>query len=354
MKKVNEWLQRYFASDEAIVLTIILVVSILTFWLLGAILAPVMAAMVIAFVMQGAVVFLEDKQIPSRIAIYIVYLSFLALFVFFLISLLPLVWRQLASLLNYQLPLMLTEGKALVVMLPERYPDVVTQEQAVALVNYASTKLASMGQMVLSFSISKIPNLMGILVYLVLVPLLVFFFMKDKDQLSDWGLSFLPKQRPRITEIWLEMNSQITNYIRGKFIEILIVGGATYVCFVILGVNYAALLGLIIGLSVVVPYVGAAVVTLPVIAVAYFQFGAGGWGSEFVNVMLAYGIIQALDGNVLVPLLFSEAVNLHPVAIIVAILVFGGFWGFWGVFFAIPLATLIKALYNSWPERHEA
>jgi putative permease len=67
--------------------------------------------------------------------------------------------------------------------------------------------------------------------------------------------------------------------------------------------------------------------------------------------MLAYGVIQALDGNVLVPLLFSEAVNLHPVAIIVAVLFFGGLWGVWGVFFAIPLATLVKAVLYAWPSR---
>ena len=62
-----------------------------------------------------------------------------------------------------------------------------------------------------------------------------------------------------------------------------------------------------------------------------------------------YLVIQALDGNVLVPFLFSEAVNLHPVAIILAVLFFGGIWGVWGVFFAIPLATLIKAVISAWP-----
>ena len=71
-------------------------------------------------------------------------------------------------------------------------------------------------------------------------------------------------------------------------------------------------------------------------------------------LMLAYLIIQALDGNVLVPLLFSEVVNLHPVAIIFAVLVFGGLWGFWGVFFAIPLATLFKAVVTAWPVSHAA
>jgi hypothetical protein len=68
-------------------------------------------------------------------------------------------------------------------------------------------------------------------------------------------------------------------------------------------------------------------------------------------VLIVYGIIQGLDGNVLVPLLFSEANDLHPITIILAILVFGGLWGFWGVFFAIPLATLVKAIYNAWPRQ---
>ena len=72
-----------------------------------------------------------------------------------------------------------------------------------------------------------------------------------------------------------------------------------------------------------------------------------------VKYRLSYFVIQFLDGNVLVPILFSEAVNLHPLAIIVAILVFGGLWGFWGVFFAIPLATLVKALINVWPIHDE-
>ena len=70
--------------------------------------------------------------------------------------------------------------------------------------------------------------------------------------------------------------------------------------------------------------------------------------------MVVYGIIQALDGNVLVPLLFSEAVKIHPVAIIVSVLIFGGLWGMWGVFFAIPLATLVKAVFTAWPSKTHA
>jgi putative permease len=106
------------------------------------------------------------------------------------------------------------------------------------------------------------------------------------------------------------------------------------------------LLAALVGVSVLVPYIGATVVTIPVAIVAFFQFG---WTTEFAWVMGIYAVIQALDGNVLVPLLFSEVVNLHPIAIIVAVLFFGGLWGFWGVFFAIPLATLVKAVMDAWP-----
>ena len=79
------------------------------------------------------------------------------------------------------------------------------------------------------------------------------------------------------------------------------------------------------------------------------------WGftAQFSYLIFFYILIQALDGNLLVPYLFSEKLNLHPLVIIVAVIIFGGLWGFWGVFFAIPLATLVKAIINAWPNLEE-
>jgi putative permease len=189
-----------------------------------------------------------------------------------------------------------------------------------------------------------------LLVYLILVPLLVFFFLKDKGLIIGWFSSFLPQDRSLASRVWRDMDLQLGNYVRGKFWEILIVGSVTFVSFAILDLKYAILLAALVGVSVLVPYIGAAVATIPVAVVAYFQWG---WGTDFAIVLVVYGIIQALDGNVLVPLLFSEVVNLHPIAIIVSVLVFGGLWGFWGVFFAIPLATLVNAVLCAWPRAPE-
>ena len=164
--------------------------------------------------------------------------------------------------------------------------------------------------------------------------------------MRNWLASFLPTQRAVLSSVWHEMDDQLANYVRGKVVEILIVGAAAYVLFAFMGLNYSVLLAIMVGFSVLIPYIGATLVTIPVALVGYVQWGLG---TDFYTLVVAYLILQALDGNVLVPLLFSEAVNLHPVAIIVAVLVFGGLWGFWGVFFAIPLATLIKAILNAWP-----
>ena len=204
---------------------------------------------------------------------------------------------------------------------------------------------AEVGELV-TFSVTSAVTLLTVGIYLILVPFLVFFMVRDEDRILTWMGGFLPRERQLTDTVWAEVNEQIANYIGGKAWEILIVGVVSFIIFSFLDLQYAVLLAAVTGLSVLVPYVGAAVVTLPVALVAYFQWG---FSSDFVQVMVAYGVIQALDGNVLSPLLFSEVVNLHPVAIIVAILVFGGMWGFWGVFFAIPLATVTHAVIRAWP-----
>jgi putative permease len=274
-----------------------------------------------------------------------VFALFIGLLTMILLILLPLVWRQLSSLVS-ELPRMLGEWQALLLQLPERYPQLIGQQQILQLTETLQGEMGHLGQWALNVSLSSLPLMATFVIYLVLVPILVFFFLKDGRQIGAWMAAFLPSERPLMTHIWHEMHLQIANYIRGKVIEIFIVGVVSYVAFMWLGLNYAALLALLVGLSVLVPYIGAAVVTFPVLLIGLFQWGLG---DQLFILVVVYFTIQALDGNVLVPILFSEVVSLHPVAIIGAVLLFGGLWGFWGVFFSIPLATLCKALLDAWP-----
>ena len=342
---IKKWLDQFFADEEALILLLLIFGCLLLVITMGGVLAPVIASIIFAFLMQGVIVQLTRRNVPKPVAVGVAYTLFIGAFVAVLFLLMPLAWQQMANLFQ-ELPAMIAQGQQLLLILPERYPDLISHQQIQELVGLTKSELGGVGQWILSFSFSNISTVVGLLIYIILVPILVFFFLRDRASILAWFAGFLPQRRPLLDQVWVEMNDQVANYMRGKAIEIIIVGAVSFIAFAVLGLNYAALMALAVGLSVLIPYIGAAVVTIPVAMVGFFQWGAS---SEFITLMVVYGIIQALDGNVLVPLLFSEAVNLHPVAIILAVLIFGGLWGLWGVFFAIPLATLIKAVLNAWP-----
>ena len=344
---INTWYKRYFTDPQASLLVILVVLGLVIFLIMGKMLAPLLAALIIAYLLEGAVSKLEQRDITRFVSVNIVYFIFLIFMGYILFGLMPLLSKQVSQFFQ-EVPEMVRNVQSLLLRLPEQYPDMISEEYVWELNSNIRDNLSDLGQNVLSVSLASVPAVVSILVYLILVPLMIFFFLKDKKIVIEWTANFLPKDRQLVNEIWVEMDAQIGNYIRGKFNEILIVGSVSYIAFVILGLNYAFLLAMIVGLSVLIPYIGAAIVTLPIALVGYFQWGVTS-DYNFTWLMISYFVIQFLDGNVLVPILFSEAVNLHPLAIIVAILVFGGIWGFWGVFFAIPLATLVKALINVWP-----
>ncbi len=346
MKEVlTRWYQRYLSEEEAVILLVMLTVAFAVMLLFGDILAPVLVAVILAYLMQGVANVLRQRGLPGELSVAFSTLLFLGGFLAVLFGLAPLVWRQLVALVR-EAPAIIEAWRKVLVTLPEEYPVFFTQQQVNELTAAIQAEMASVGQILVTKGLSSIPSVLAATVYLILIPLMVFFFLKDREQLTGWFADFLPTKRPLLERIWSELNLQFANYARGKGIEVLIVGSASYVVFAIFSLNYAALLGLLVGFSVIVPYIGAALVTIPVVVVAYFQFGVT---PDFYWVVGAYLLIQVLDGNVLVPLLFSEAVNLHPVAIVIAVLFFGGLWGFWGVFFAIPLATLVNAILSAWP-----
>jgi len=343
---IEGWINRHFSNEEAIFLVFFFIVGFSLLLLFGGILAPVLTGLVLAFLLQGMVAKLVALSVPRLGAIYLTFLLFVGVVTGMLLFLLPLVWSQLTAFAE-ALPNIIEKLQGAIRELPEAFPALVDSVQVDTWLELAGGELGDLGRSLVETTVTQLPSVVAWLIYLILVPISVFFFLKDGRSFMHWFGSLLPSNRPLLNQVGEEMNVQIANYIRGKVIEIFIVGSVCYITFTVLGLNYAALLAILVGLSVLIPYVGAAIVTIPVMLVGYIQWG---WNLDLVWLLVSYSIIQALDGNVLVPLLFSEANDLHPIVIIIAVLFFGGIWGFWGIFFAIPLATLVKAIMNAWPK----
>jgi putative permease len=350
LQLIRDWIDRHFSDPQILVLAFMLVIGFVFIIMFGDMLIPVFASIVIAYLLDGMVVRLARFKVPRMLSVLVVFLVFLACLLLLIIFLLPLLSRQIAQLVQ-QLPMMLTVGQSELMRLPERYPEIVSQAQIKQVLDFIGFELTTLVKRLLSLSIASVRGVIAILVYLILVPLMVFFMVKDKQKILAWLANILPDNRLLANQVWIEVNQQFGNYIRGKIWEILIVWSVSYVTFKLLGMQLTMLVSLMVGFSVLVPYVGVTVIFLPVALFAYFQWGLG---NQFFYALVAYAIIQLLDGNLLAPLLLSEVVNLHPVAIIVAVLLFGGLWGIWGLFFAIPLATLVHAVIKALLNRRAA
>ncbi|WP_194755447.1 AI-2E family transporter [Aliidiomarina indica] len=346
---IRDWFSRKFSDPNAITLTLLLVIGFGLIVLFGTVLAPILVAIALAYLLEWPVSRLERigfKRIYAVLLVFMLFISFALMSVMFLM---PVIWQQSVNLLS-ELPLIAQAWREMMEGVEEIAPAFIDASQLQLFTDKVNDRLLQFGQGLLERSLNTLVLLAVVLVYLIIVPLLVFFMLKDKVLLLEHFNRVLPEQRRLISQVGSEMNLQIMNYIRGKAVEIVIVGVVTYIVFSMFDLRYAALLATLVGFSVLVPYIGAAVVTIPVALVGLFQFGIS---ATLLWLIVAYLIIQALDGNVLVPILFSEAVSLHPVYIIAAVLIFGAIWGFWGVFFAIPLASLVKAVITALSTRRD-
>lgn len=346
---IQAWFKRYFSDPQAAVLLLMLVIICLVITLFGSVLAPLLAGLILAYLLDAVVSPLHRYcHLPRWLSVMLVFVVFIGLFVLFFIWLLPLLYRQLSQLIA-EIPNAMARFQYFLHTLPEKYPllsqygvdEIITSVKT----SFSSGKATDLTKAVFSFSINSLPSIVTWFVYVILVPLLALFFIKDKKNVINWAMQFAPRDRGLLVKVYYEMQKQLGNYVRGKALEVLIVWVATYIGMRVFNLNYASLLSFFVGLSVIIPYIGIVIATIPVVIVGIVQYGVD---ATFVYMISVYAIIQILDGFVLVPLLFSEVINLHPIAIIVSVVFFGSIWGFWGLFFAIPLATLVNVLISAW------
>ncbi len=348
MNLVSDWFRKTFADTQVVLLMLVLVITVLLGVMFAKMLAPAIAAIVIAFLLDGPITWLKKHGARPSIAFISVYLGFIMVSLIAVLAVIPPLVQQIGQFIR-DTPAMVASMQGALLSLQTSFPEIISETQVQNWFARLGNEVANVGPRLLQISVTGVTGAVSYIVYMVLVPVMVFFFLKDKDVILSWIGSFLPKDKSLVDQVWGEITERAGDYARGKVYEILIVGGVSFFTYQLMDLRYATLLSVATGLSVVIPYFGAAVVTFPVALVAYFQWGMSG---ETFGAVIAYLIIQALDGNLLAPLLFSEVVHLHPNAIIIAILVFGGIWGLWGVFFAIPLATVANAIIRAWRQRN--
>ena len=337
--------RRIFSNEETVVFFLIIISTLILFSFFIEVLTPFIISIIVAYLLVGLQKKIETYGVAPRISTIIAFSIFIIVGAAMFTWLIPLLYVQLQSFV-LDIPRLFNEFLNFVSTIPAAFPDLVNSDQISVFFQAVSSELSSITQNIVKSSISGIQSTITVLLYIILFPILVYFFLFDRKNIIEGCLRIIPGDRAMLSQVWSEMDVQLSNYVRGKVLEIFIVGVAAAILFASFGLNYGALLAVLVGLSVLIPYVGAFSITIPIVIIGLLQFGLG---TQFYLLIGFYLLLQFLDGNLLVPIIFSEAVKLHPIVIILAVFIFGSMFGFWGVFFSIPLATFIKAVWNAWP-----
>ena len=346
LKFFKDWYNTHLTDPNQVALALLILFITLITYILLATVVPILVAIILAYMLEGMVKSVSERyKLQRTTAVLSIYISFLILSFMIIIILVPLMLNQITLFIK-SLPSMLERGKDLLLSSGNSQFSLFSQSQISEILSVINSEITMLGSSIISFSLSSAGSLIETIVYIIIVPIIIFFLLYDKESINNWFKKFFPEKLDLSRKAYIELDLKLGNYIRCKLIEIIIVWIASTFFFAILGLNYSLLLGFLCGVSVIIPYVGAIGVTIPIMIVAFFQWGTS---SDFWYIIIAHTLIQIIDGNVVVPLLFSDAVNLHPLAILISILFFGTVWGIWGVFFAIPLAVLFNTLLNIWP-----
>ncbi len=221
-------------------------------------------------------------------------------------------------------------------------------EGLVDAVNKTALGLIAQGGGIVSAAVERMLGLIIYLPWLVLIPILSFFFLKDADAFRRSALAMLPRGRIRWRgdEFIQDVNSALAAYTRAQLTACLLVGAVSSLGFALIGLPSPLVLGLIAGILEFVPLVGPLLVAILAVLLALLHSGLG---MAFV-VLLFLGVMRVVQDYVVYPRIIREGIHLHPLAVILAILSGAELAGVAGIFLAIPVMAIITVSYRHWLE----
>ena len=264
---LNKFIQRFFSSEESVYFAILLVLSFLFIILFGNVLLPVIISIVIAFLLNGLMTTLLRINISKKLSLAITLIIFFGFYLSLFLAL-PSIGTEINNLLQ-NLPSIVSSFQQTLVEMNNYFSEEDIDLIFANLSSQINTLLSSaLGQLAGTISL-----MFNAILYAIMVPLMVFFFLKDKNELLPIASFILPKENGFMQSVFSEMNDQLFNYVTGKFLEMLIISAASYALFAILGLPYAVLIAILVGLSVIIPIFGAILVTIPVVLIGLYEWG---------------------------------------------------------------------------------
>lgn len=306
--------------------------------------APIVLAGVLYYLLRPIVNFLS-KKLPRNLSILILYFAFFGLITTLIMLIGPEVQRQFILMVD-NLPAFAVQLQEWATTIQEkewflrfRSNDVVSLDD---ITEYITTYFTDISKNIGSTITGTIGFIANILIVLALIPFVLFYMLKDGKRAPLFILNILPKKHQKEAEDIIEdMDDALSSYIQGQLIVSMFVGVMAYIGYLIIGLEYSLVLGLIAMLTNVIPFVGPWIGTFPAVIVGLLDTPV-----KAMAVIIVIVIIQQIESNIVSPQVMGRKLSIHPLTIIFLLLVAGQFAGFLGLIFAVPAYALAKVIVS--------
>ncbi|MCI0181927.1 MAG: AI-2E family transporter [Acidibacillus sp.] len=307
--------------------------------IIWAILLPLVVSIIATYVLRPVVDALAARKVPRSLAILIIYAVVVIFMAILVINALPLLSMQIQAFIR-QLPGYVTAIDGLIDRLSfatRILPDGVRVALEKTLSGAEEGLLNGVSQ-----TLVGVKDMVSGAIQAFIVPFLVFYLLKDYSLFTALVVRLFPRRsRAGVEEIMVGIDRSLGRYVRGQLFVMLLVGVATFIGLMIVGMPYALMLSLIVALTNIIPYIG------PFIGAAPALFMALGVSHVMLfKVLLVNLIVQQLEGNVFSPWIMGKTMNLHPVLILLAVMFAGEVAGVAGLIFAVPIVAVLKVIFD--------
>ncbi|SMO63136.1 AI-2E family transporter [Melghirimyces algeriensis] len=315
------------------------------FFFMKAVIGPFLVAVIISYLLNPIVNLLANRAVPRSLAVLLIYSMFIGAITIVLMNLVPLFHLQLNELAEH-----LPEWNRRIQSWIDQYnhskdalPDTLRLGMEKSLDRLETGVTDGLGNLM-----NSLGTTLNQLFLAVIIPFLVFYMLKDVDAIEKTLITLLPiRRRKEVLHLFRDIDEALGNYIRGQLLVCLAVGILAYIGYLIIGLPYALILALLVGIFNVIPYLGPFFGAVPALMVALSISREMVIQVVFVNL-----IVQVLEGNVLSPQIVGRTLHMHPLFIIFALLVGGELGGILGLILAVPFFAVVKVIVEHVVSHH--
>lgn len=303
----------------------------------SSILKPFIFSIILAYLLNPIVQVFEKRKIRRIFSVLIVYLLFLGVILVFALILIPRLIKDI-KVLVINLPYYSQQIQGMVKGFQETYINSNLPQGIKDVIDESIVNFQDLIIVTLQSILDSVVNAFSKILSIIIVPVIVFYLLKDAEYFKKQSLLWLPKKhRNKVILLFRDIDNAFGRFIRGQIIVATFVGILTTTALSIINVKYAVFLGLFAGIANVIPYFGPIIGLVPTVLFALFDSPA-----KALYAAAAFILIQQIESGILTPKIIGESVGVHPVYVILSLFVGGKLMGIAGMILAVPVFVAIK------------